>query len=445
VLAFLLATDMRRKMLALPAAGVVICSLLRPPISPAQQFVEEARIRTPEEIRENTRRPLLVPVEVASWPFHKLSSGMERGFIAFERHRIRERMNLWTEELRHHGVQARFGGSGEGSGFGGGGTYTLHAGKANSLQFLGLATFKAYQEFGIQWQSTTPAGSVIAESSYQWRSDENFYGLGHNSVRTNHSMFALRQTWAGLRWEYQVKGRVRWGALYRAAWISALRGGDPHFGPPDAFFSNLTGYGTQTRLGTAGVYFDMDGIRNEYQLGGATHFGASYQHGFGNSSLSYFAYETQLEGRLPVSRESSAFVGQANFELTRARHDSSSIPFYMLPHIGGSSTLRGFALDRFYGRNLALLSLEYRYRIHPFVQVIPFFDEGQIFNRSEDLSWLNWHRNYGLGFRFRSAGGATFMRVEYGRSSEGSEIHIVFGDRERPPLRGPFRYGAYKR
>ncbi len=79
----------------------------------------------------------------------------------------------------------------------------------------------------------------------------------------------------------------------------------------------------------------------------------------------------------------SAFVGQANFELTRERHDSSPIPFYMLPHIGGSSTLRGFALDRFYGRNLALLSLEYRYRIHPFVQVIPFFDEGQIFDRTE--------------------------------------------------------------
>ena len=44
-----------------------------------------------------------------------------------------------------------------------------------------------------------------------------------------------------------------------------------------------------------------------------------------------------------------------------------------------------------------------------------------------------------------SAAGATFLRVEYGRSSEGSEIHIVFGDRERPPLLGPFRYGAYKR
>ena len=120
------------------------------------------------------------------------------------------------------------------------------------------------------------------------------------------------------------------------------------------------------------------------------------------------------------------------------------MPFYLLPHIGGASTLRGYALDRFYGMNLALLSLEYRYRVHPNVQAYPFFDEGQIFDRTSDLSWLNWHRNYGFGFRFRTATG-TFLRVEYGWSEEGSRIHVIFGDREQPPLRGPIRYGVYKR
>ena len=275
-------------MLAHRAISVAVLGMLLGPISPAQQLAEGSRIRTPEEIREKTRPPLLAPLEVLSWPFHKVSTGMERGFIAFERHKIRERASLWTEELRRHGLEARFGGSGEGAGFGGGGTYTFNAGKSNRLHFLGLETFKDYQEVGIQWVSATPAGSLIAESSYQWRPDENFYGLGHNSVRDKHSMFALRQTWAGLRWEYQVKGRVSWGALYRTAWISALPGGNPHFSPPDAFFSNLSGYGTQTRLRSAGIYFDMNGIRSEYQLGGATHFGASYQRGLGSSSLSYF-------------------------------------------------------------------------------------------------------------------------------------------------------------
>jgi len=148
-------------MLADRAISVAVLSMLLGPISPAQQLAEGGRIRAPEEIRE-TRPPLLAPLEVLSWPFHKVSTGMERGFIAFERHKIRERASLWTEELRRHGLEARFGGSGEGAGFGGGGTYTFNAGKSNRLHFLGLETFKDYQEVGIQWVSATPAGSLIA-------------------------------------------------------------------------------------------------------------------------------------------------------------------------------------------------------------------------------------------------------------------------------------------
>jgi hypothetical protein len=96
------------------------------------------------------------------------------------------------------------------------------------------------------------------------------------------------------------------------------------------------------------------------------------------------------------------------------------------------------------GRSVAFLTLEYRYRLHPNIQAVPFFDEGQIFDRTADLEWTNWHRNYGFGFRFRLAG-KTLLRIEYGRSSEGGQFHLIFGDRERPPLRGPIRYGAYKR
>jgi outer membrane protein assembly factor BamA len=107
--------------------------------------------------------------------------------------------------------------------------------------------------------------------------------------------------------------------------------------------------------------------------------------------------------------------------------------------------MRGFALDRFYGTNILIASLEYRYRFHPNFVGLLFFDEGQIFDRTSDLSLLNWRRNYGLGFRMLSARG-TFMRVEFGWSDdEGSRIHISFGDRERRPLGGPIRYGTYRR
>jgi outer membrane translocation and assembly module TamA len=154
----------------------------------------------------------------------------------------------------------------------------------------------------------------------------------------------------------------------------------------------------------------------------------------------------RMEGRLPIAAERSAFVGQANLEFNRRSGGSDPIPFYLLPHIGGSSTLRGFRLDRFTGANLFLLSLEYRYRLHPNIQAIPFFDEGQIFDRTADLSWLNWHRNYGLGFRYRAgAAKGTVVRLEFGRSSEGFQFHLSFGDRSQPPLSGPIHWGAYKR
>lgn len=424
---------------------VVLFSAAGQAQKPAADAVsQQDRIATAEEVADAVHPGALAPLRILSFPHRKLTAGMERGLIAFERHKIRERTRAWIEDLRRHGVEAHFGGSGEGTGIGGGATYRIRSGEGQSISILGLVTIRRYQELGLNWAWATAAGRFIAESSHQWRPEENFYGLGHNSTRGEHSQFALRQSWAGARYEITPAPRVRAGILYRIAWISALPGRNPLYSSPDAFTTGLPGYGTQTRLQSTAVYFDLDGIRKEYQFGGASHFGASHQHGLGGSNIDYFTYESQLEGRLPVVRDNGALVGQANIELNRGRGGSGPIPFYLLPHAGGSSTLRGFALDRFYGTNLMLLSLEYRYRVHPNIQAIPFFDEGQVFDHTSDLTWLNWHRNYGLGFRFRSAAG-TFLRIEYGRSSEGSQLHVTFGDRERPPLRGPFRYGAYKR
>jgi len=369
---------------------------------------------------------------------------MEKGLIAFEQHKIRERFQLLTETLRSRGVEGIFGGSGEGSGFGGGATLTYNFGESQELRFLGLMTFKRYQEFGAQWSMGLPRGRFIIEGSHQWRTQENFYGLGHDSLKSQHTNFALRQSWVGLRLMITPMKRMELGSIYRLSRSKALPGQNSLYPSPPSYFPDLPGYETYTRLRSGGFYFDLDYIRDEYQLGGAGHWGATYHESLDSSNVRYFAYEMQLEGRMPVFPKSSAVVGQANIEFIRPRGGSDAIPFYLLPRIGGSSTMRGFALDRFYGKNLILLSLEYRYRIHPNIQVFPFYDEGQIYDHSSELEWLNWHRNYGIGLRYRMVG-RTVLRVEYGRSSEGNTFHIIFGDRERPPIQAPIRYGAYKR
>jgi hypothetical protein len=134
------------------------------------------RIVTAEDIARATHTSW--PWRMLSYPQNRVAAGMERGLIAFEKHKMRERFAEWNERLRARGVAYRFGGSGEGAGFGGGGTFTV-----KSVSFLGLATFKGYQEFGVQWTAPLGTGRLIAESSYQWRPEENFYGLGHNLIQ----------------------------------------------------------------------------------------------------------------------------------------------------------------------------------------------------------------------------------------------------------------------
>lgn len=410
----------------------------------AAQTPSEDRIATPQEIKSAIEPQDLALLRVLSWPHRKFTASMERGMVAFEQKKVLEHYQKSMEDLRRHGVTPKFGGMGEGSGFGGGVVYEYKPAEKFTLRNTTLLTFSNYQELDFSTVNSMPASEFFLEASYQWRPRENYYGQGHDTLQDWHTTFALRQAWTGLRYEFSPKKRIGLGVLNRWEWITATEGMNQLFPPITSFFPNLPGYHSETRLNTTGAYLDLDGIRNEYELGGAAHFGASYQQSFTGGDVRYFSLEMQLEGRTRIKTRNSVLVGQANFQLNRERGGSDPIPFYLQPRIGGANTLRGYPLDRFYGRNLAVLTLEYRIRVHPNLEFYPLFDEGQIWSQTSDLDWLQWHRNYGFGFRLRTAA-ATFMRLEFGWGGEGTQFHLVMGDRAQPPLLGPVRSGAYKR
>ncbi len=408
------------------------------------QGQSDDRIATPGEIRNAVKPSSLTLLRAVSYPHRRITGEMERGLVAFQRGRVRERLYLMLDRWRKRGVIPKFGGMGEGSGFGGGLIYQFHPAEKHTIQTMALVTLSRYQELEASWSSVLPASRLYLEASYQWRPRENYYGQGHASLQANHTSFALRQSWTGLRYEVNPRKRFRLGALSRWEWVTATQGENYLYPPITSYFPALPGFRQETRLNSTGAYLDLDGLREEYQLGGAAHLGASYQQSFGGAGVRYFALDMQLEGRTPIKLRNSVLVGQANFQMNRERGGSDPIPFYLQPRIGGATSLRGYPLDRFYGRSLALLTLEYRIRVHPNIQFYPLFDEGQIFDRTSDLSWLNWHRTYGFGFRVRSAT-ATALRVELGWGGEGTQLHIVFGDRVQPPMRSAIRYGGYRR
>jgi hypothetical protein len=158
----------------------------------ADAVTQPGRIASSEEIADAVHPAALLPLRILSFPYQAVMGGIEHGLIAFERHKIRERARLWTEELHRRGVDLRFGGSGEGTGIGGAVAYRIRTGATHSIGLLGLITAKRYQEVGLHWMLAAGISRLVAESSYQWRPEENFYGLGHRSSHEKHSQFALR-------------------------------------------------------------------------------------------------------------------------------------------------------------------------------------------------------------------------------------------------------------
>jgi len=88
-----------------------------------------------------------------------------------------------------------------------------------------------------------------------------------------------------------------------------------------------------------------------------------------------------------------------------------SIPFWELPALGGSTTLRSFNGGRFINKDMILINVEERIRVYRTslfgvsgeVQVAPFVDVGKVFDSSADLvgrgSLQYFHASYGIGFR----------------------------------------------
>ncbi len=125
----------------------------------------------------------------------------------------------------------------------------------------------------------------------------------------------------------------------------------------------------------------------------------------------------------------SGFVTAAHGEL----------PFYNLPSLGGSRTLRGYIDNRFTGRAAAHGSLEYRFTIVPRGMRLTdkirierfnlgfFYDFGTVANSLEDLGDSRYLDSYGMGLRFTFSREASF-RIDYGISDDGGNLVLIYGN-----------------
>lgn len=116
----------------------------------------------------------------------------------------------------------------------------------------------------------------------------------------------------------------------------------------------------------------------------------------------------------------------------RAGSISGKVPFFEQFFVGGSDTLRGYQEDRFWGRNFASLSLEYRHPIQKSFNAILFADYGSAwggYGTVGEFSQTNkpdFKIGYGAGFSFRTPLGP--IRLDFGFNEKGqSRTHFLIG------------------
>ena len=104
----------------------------------------------------------------------------------------------------------------------------------------------------------------------------------------------------------------------------------------------------------------------------------------------------------------------------------NTVPFFLMPDLGGGSDLRGYANYRFRDRNSILATAEYRWYVQEYVEMAIFYDAGKVAARREDLDLTSLKSDVGIGIRFH-APQSTVLRFEVARGREGLRFIIGFG------------------
>jgi outer membrane protein assembly factor BamA len=114
--------------------------------------------------------------------------------------------------------------------------------------------------------------------------------------------------------------------------------------------------------------------------------------------------------------------------------DGHEIPFYLLPALGGTNTLRGYHNFQFHDTNSLLVNAESRLRLTPHIDMAVFADAGNVGNRFADLNLDK--TSYGVGLRLHTTS-TTIARMDVARGDEG--WRVLFRTTE------PFRLARIRR
>ena len=255
-----------------------------------------------------------------------------------------------------------------------------------------------------------------------------FYGVGGASSFEERTSYGLETIDLGLGAAVRPSTWLRLEASTSLILLDSGRGTGRH--PSiETVFEDAT---------TPGLLADPDFLHSEAtvaadwrQFEGYTRRGGYYAltlHRYDDRSGDRYTFnlvEADAQQFIPLLNEHWVIALRGRLWTTSAA-GGQQVPFFLLPTLGGSTSLRGYPDGRFRDRHALLLTAEYRWTPGSMLDMALFLDAGSVEAHRRDFDVTRLRTSYGIGARFHSPG-ATVLRIETARGHEGFRFHFAFG------------------
>jgi len=381
----------------------------------------------------------------------KLSS-FESGMLWLETRGLREILNF-----NYHGFYPRFATLSTGSGFAPGFRYWQPslAGSHFDVQASGAWSFRGYQAYSLQFGQIQRRGKVFslepvgtgaanqfdemqpkeagffgyADLNYRNYPQEDFFGIGFDSRREDRTDYKLEDMSYDAVAGWQIN---RWlGAGVRVGYLQVNidPGTDRRFPNTQDLFSDAAAPGLVRQpdfLDVSGaVMLDYRDRPGNPHKGGMIGVYLSRLDQRSGSSYEFDRLAVDVRQFIPLFSEQRTLALQL-YGSADSPDAGAQVPFYLMPTLGGSESLRGFREFRFRDKRILYLSSEYRWDASPAIELAAFYDTGKVFGQRSDFSFEHLEKSFGGGIRLKTPK-AVVMRIDVARSREGTRVFFKFG------------------
>jgi hypothetical protein len=317
-----------------------------------------------------------------------------------------------------------------GGGLTGGVAYRRFVSAYNTVDLRGSITISGYKRVEAEFLAPRlfdRRGTLSVIGGWREATQVGFYGTGTaNTSNDDRANYSFSQPYLITTLEVRPTRRflVLGGGIDYSRWDLGSGGGSAPSVEEVYTPDTLPGLGASpTYLHVqGGAAFDWrqpgaDYARSGGAYGLVLHDFVDTDGDFGFRRVDYDAVQ-----HIPILRDAWVLSLHGRVETTYGR-DDQEIPFFMLPSLGGGSSLRGFGSWRFRDRHSILLQAEWRVLANRFLDMALFYDAGKVTARRADLNFSDLKNDFGIGFRFHGPT-ATPLRIELAKSNEG--LSLVF-------------------